>query len=178
MILCPRQLIDLNMSNFEYLFRFFLLHLPAKNNNNIWHVRIDELPRTLVFLNSYFAPFWISLCKVRSPSGRPDKLQVECLVQISPYRKYRKSHFFHSTCRQKYYSTCEKYRMHLFITSYQFRKNMRYLCFKTSSTNQHRIRQVNLIEGLPISVNFPHIYWAQDNIVYWYDTRCTSILNT
>ena len=73
---------------------------PACRNNNqysifkIRHVQIDELPRTLVFLNSNFAPFWISPCNVRSPSGPLDKLQVECSVQISPYRKYRKSHFF------------------------------------------------------------------------------------
>ena len=66
---------------------FFLLHLPAKNNNKyslvkILHVRIDELLRTLVFLNSNFGPFLISPIRIQfeSPAGvrMNYRLNVQC----------------------------------------------------------------------------------------------------
>ena len=50
--LCPLKIIDLKVSNFECLFWFFPLGLPAENNNKyltfkIRLLQIDELPRTL-----------------------------------------------------------------------------------------------------------------------------------
>ena len=47
----PDSLIDLEVSNFEYLFWFLPLCLPAENYNiysifKIQHVQIEELPRT------------------------------------------------------------------------------------------------------------------------------------
>ena len=42
--LCPWQLIDLNVSNFEYLFDF-VLRLPAENNNKYSVFKIRHLPR-------------------------------------------------------------------------------------------------------------------------------------
>ena len=51
--LCPRQFIDLNVSNFEYLFWFFPLLLPIENYKKysrfkFWYVQIDELLRTQI----------------------------------------------------------------------------------------------------------------------------------
>ena len=52
-LFCPRQLIDLDVSNFEYLFWFSPLRLLAESTNKylifkIRHVLIDELQRTQI----------------------------------------------------------------------------------------------------------------------------------